>query len=235
LQIAHEIRRRIDAGDLKAGELVPSVRSILRDYGVAMATAQRALAALRSEGYIRVEPGIGSVVTTEEERGRAANDRVEKARRTGKIYPDGQYARILEAVMDEASAQVADALGLKVGQPVIRRARITYRADGQPVSVSTSWFKGSLARRAPRLLVTDRIKAGTFTYVAETLGRSVAAWQDQFEAAIADAGESERLGVDEGSLILRGRNWIYDDSGEVLEYGESVTSGRVTYRSEQDG
>ncbi len=233
LQIADKIRRMIDSGDLQAGDLVPSVRSILRDYGVAMATAQRALATLRAEGYVRSEAGIGSVVTTEEERGRAANDRVEKARRTGKVYPDGQYARILEAAIDEASEQVADALGIKPGQPVVRRVRITFQSDGQPVSASTSWFRGALAKRAPKLLEAERIKAGTFTYVAEALGRTVDAWQDQFEPALAGPKDAELLGVDEGSLILRGRNWIYDDTGEVLEYGESVTFGRVTYRSDR--
>lgn len=233
LQIAGEIRKRIESGSLASGELVPSVRSILRDYGVAMATAQRALAVLRAEGYIRSEPGIGSVVTSEEERGRAANDRVEKARRTGKIYPEGQYARILAVTMAEAPEQVADALGIKPGQPAIRRDRITFGADGRPVSASTSWFRGAFARRAPRLLEAERIKAGTFSYVASRIGREVGAWQDQFEPAMATAHDAELLDLDEGALILRGRNWIYDDQGDVLEYGESIAAGRVTYRSEQ--
>jgi DNA-binding GntR family transcriptional regulator len=110
LQIATEIRSRISNGDLQAGDLVPSVRALMRDYGVAIATAQRALSTLRAEGYIRPERGVGSIVTTEDERGRAANDRVDKARRTGKVYPTGQYAKITEAVLDKASEQVADAL-----------------------------------------------------------------------------------------------------------------------------
>lgn len=229
-QIANAIRNRISNGDLQAGDLVPSVRSLMRDYGVAIATAQRALASLRAEGYIRPERGVGSIVTTEEERGRAANDRVDKSRRTGKVYPTGQYAKITEAVLDEASEQIADALGVRVGSPVIRRVRVTYRADGKPVSASTSYFKGSLAERAPLLLSTERIREGTFAYVANTLKRTVDAWQDQFEPAVATAGQANELGLEEGALILVGRNWIYDDAGDVLEYGESISVGRVTYR-----
>jgi DNA-binding GntR family transcriptional regulator len=230
LQIATEIRNRISNGDLQAGDLVPSVRALMRDYGVAIATAQRALSTLRAEGYIRPERGVGSIVTTEDERGRAANDRVDKARRTGKVYPTGQYAKITEAVLDKASEQVADALGVKVGSPVIRRVRITYRADGKPISASSSYFKGDLAQRAPLLLSAERIREGTFTYIANILKRTVDAWQDQFEPIVATPDEAARLGLEEGALIMSGRNWIYDDSGDVLEYGESITYGRVTYR-----
>lgn len=229
-QIATEIRNRISNGDLQAGDLVPSVRSLMRDYGVAIATAQRALASLRAEGYIRPERGVGSIVTTEDERGRAANDRVDKSRRTGKVYPTGQYAKITEAKLSEASEQIADALGLKAGSPVIQRVRVTYRADGAPVSASTSYFKGDLAERAPLLLSVERIREGTFAYIANTIKRTVDAWQDQFEPAKATAEQAETLGLEEGALIMLGRNWIYDDTGDVLEYGESITFGRVTYR-----
>ncbi|MEU1229459.1 TetR/AcrR family transcriptional regulator C-terminal domain-containing protein [Streptomyces sp. NPDC005828] len=62
LAIAAEIRRRILAGRLAPGDRVPSTRAITREWGVAMATATKALAALRQEGLVRVEPGVGTVV-----------------------------------------------------------------------------------------------------------------------------------------------------------------------------
>jgi DNA-binding GntR family transcriptional regulator len=188
------------------------------------------LTSLRAEGYLKSERGIGSIVTTEEERGRAANDRVDKSRRTGKVYPTGQYAKITSASLDAATDQVADALGLKAGEAVIKRVRITYRADDRPISASTSYFRGDVAERAPLLLSAERIREGTFSYVATALERTVDAWQDQFEPAAATVEQAAELGLDEGDLILLGRNWTYDDTGEVLEYGESITFGRVTYR-----
>ncbi|MCT4354307.1 TetR/AcrR family transcriptional regulator C-terminal domain-containing protein [Streptomyces sp. Je 1-79] len=62
LAIAAEIRRRVQAGELSPGDRVPSTRAITREWGVAMATATKALAALRQEGLVRVEPGVGTVV-----------------------------------------------------------------------------------------------------------------------------------------------------------------------------
>lgn len=61
-RVVSDLRRRIAAGELAPGERVPSTRAITREWGVAIATASRALAALRAEGLVRVVPGVGTVV-----------------------------------------------------------------------------------------------------------------------------------------------------------------------------
>lgn len=231
LQIAEDIRARIRDGALQPSDVVPSVRTISRDYSVAMATAHRALSLLQAEGYVRPERGIGNVVTTDEERGWSASARLEKSHRTGKVYPEGQRARIIDAAVERASEHVAAALGLKPGADVIRRTRITLRED-RPMSRSTSWFAGTLAESAPLLLTTDRILEGTFAYVANTLGRRLGSWHDQYDPAIANADDAQWLNVAEGTPVFHGRNWIYDEKGDVLEYGESVSTGRIAYQGE---
>jgi DNA-binding transcriptional regulator YhcF (GntR family) len=62
LQIAAAIRHRITTGALRPGDRVPSTRQVVRDFGVAMATATRALALLRDEGLVVTRPGSGTVV-----------------------------------------------------------------------------------------------------------------------------------------------------------------------------
>lgn len=62
LVIAGEIRRRISVGELKAGERVPSTRALVRDFGVAMATATKALQVLQQERLVHASPGVGTVV-----------------------------------------------------------------------------------------------------------------------------------------------------------------------------
>jgi AcrR family transcriptional regulator len=63
-RIVADLRGRIEAGDLAPGDRVPSTREITRDWGVAMATATKALTALRQEGLVRAVPGVGTVVDT---------------------------------------------------------------------------------------------------------------------------------------------------------------------------
>lgn len=62
LRIAAELRRRIASGELAPGDRVPSTRRITQEWGVAMATASKALAALNQEGLVRAVPGVGTVV-----------------------------------------------------------------------------------------------------------------------------------------------------------------------------
>ncbi|MFJ5288024.1 TetR/AcrR family transcriptional regulator C-terminal domain-containing protein [Streptomyces sp. NPDC088348] len=64
LRVAAGIRRRIESGELSPGDRVPSTRAIVRECGVAMATATKALAALRQEGLVRAVAGVGTVVAT---------------------------------------------------------------------------------------------------------------------------------------------------------------------------
>ncbi|MEU6412101.1 TetR/AcrR family transcriptional regulator C-terminal domain-containing protein [Microbispora sp. NPDC046933] len=61
-EIAAEIRRRIEAGELRPGDRVPSTREIVREWGVAMATATKVLTELRRDGLVRAVPGVGTVV-----------------------------------------------------------------------------------------------------------------------------------------------------------------------------
>ncbi|MEV0154916.1 TetR/AcrR family transcriptional regulator C-terminal domain-containing protein [Micromonospora sp. NPDC050686] len=61
-RIAGELHRRIAVGELTPGDRLPSTRQLVREWGVAMATASKALAALRHEGLIETRPGVGTVV-----------------------------------------------------------------------------------------------------------------------------------------------------------------------------
>ncbi|WP_431895310.1 GntR family transcriptional regulator [Micromonospora haikouensis] len=58
-QLAAALRARIVAGDWPAGTLLPAQARIGYDYGVGKATVQAAVTALRSEGLVDVERGVG--------------------------------------------------------------------------------------------------------------------------------------------------------------------------------
>ncbi|MEU4336532.1 TetR/AcrR family transcriptional regulator C-terminal domain-containing protein [Micromonospora lupini] len=63
LRIVAELRRRVASGELGPGDRVPSTRQIVREWGVAMATASRALTVLRQENLVQAVPGVGMVVS----------------------------------------------------------------------------------------------------------------------------------------------------------------------------
>ncbi|MFF8916890.1 GntR family transcriptional regulator [Streptomyces sp. NPDC015032] len=221
LQILQSIRAQIDDGSLGVGEAVPSERQISADWSVSRATATKVLAALRSEGLVESIQGVGTVVRKQADAGHSARDRVASMRRTGRIYPPNERAKIVAAEVVDAPEEVAAALGLEVGASVIRRQRVTFR-DDVPVSASTSWFAGELEQAAPKLLVAERLREGTPAYIEAQTGRKFANGRDQMAARKATAGDAELLGLEEGGPVLAGRNWIYDTEGDVVEYGQSI-------------
>ena len=63
VRIAADLRRRIEADELKPGEPVPSITTLCPEWGVARETAAHALTVLEGEGLVRRYPGRGYYVT----------------------------------------------------------------------------------------------------------------------------------------------------------------------------
>ncbi|WP_327361192.1 MULTISPECIES: GntR family transcriptional regulator [unclassified Streptomyces] len=101
-RIAAELRRRIEAGELRPGDRVPSTRAITQRWGVAMATASKVLALLAQEGLVRAVPGVGTVVAAEPP-GPAA----------GRDDPGAARTRIVRTAMEIADAEGLAALTMR--------------------------------------------------------------------------------------------------------------------------
>ncbi|MFE6163057.1 GntR family transcriptional regulator [Streptomyces sp. NPDC056486] len=67
-QVAEVIRRRIADGTYPPRTRVPSVVQITSEFGIATATAQKVLQAMRAEGLTYTEPGLGSFVARQPEK-----------------------------------------------------------------------------------------------------------------------------------------------------------------------
>jgi AcrR family transcriptional regulator len=110
LRIAAELRRQIEAGELAPGARVPSTRAIVDDWGVAMATATKALAELRHQGLVRAVPGVGTVVAHGE---RAAARPTPAPRRQGAHDEPLSSARIVASAIAIADAEGLDAVSMR--------------------------------------------------------------------------------------------------------------------------
>lgn len=62
LQVVQELRRRIAKGELVDGDRLPSMREISQEWGIANATALKALAALCADGLAESITGVGTIV-----------------------------------------------------------------------------------------------------------------------------------------------------------------------------
>jgi DNA-binding transcriptional regulator YhcF (GntR family) len=103
-QIAAAIRQRITSGELRPGDRVPSTRQVVRDFGVAMATATRALAVLRDEGLVATRAGSGTVVRSPDPPPRRGGRAPDRELTTG---------RIVATALTVADAEGLDAVSMR--------------------------------------------------------------------------------------------------------------------------
>jgi AcrR family transcriptional regulator len=111
LRIADEIAGDIRGGRLAEGQPAPSTRRIVRDWNVAMATATKAIGALREAGLVETIPGSGTIV-------RHSNQLPATPARS---------ARLSQREIVDAGVRIADADGL----PLVTMRRV---ADSLGVS-----------------------------------------------------------------------------------------------------
>ena len=61
-QIKEQIKNKIITNELKAGELLPSIRNLAKDLRISVITTKNAYDDLEKEGYIETVPGKGCYV-----------------------------------------------------------------------------------------------------------------------------------------------------------------------------
>lgn len=221
VQIADQLRDRIERGELRPGDEVPSERQVAAEWKVSRPTATKALDILRREGLVVGRQGAGTFVTEPPSLRRQASDRYLRSVETGRIYLPNERARILSAELVEAPADVAAALGLAEGSQAIRRRRLTLR-DDKPVELSTSWLDGAVAEAAPRLLKSGRILNGTLAYVEKVTGRRATVARERVCARLATAEERTLLELAHPSAVIITRHTVVDADEVAIEFVESV-------------
>jgi DNA-binding GntR family transcriptional regulator len=62
-QVAAVLRGRIESGEYRPAQRLPSINDLVQEYGVARLTANKALRLLVAEGLAELSPGMGFYVT----------------------------------------------------------------------------------------------------------------------------------------------------------------------------
>jgi GntR family transcriptional regulator len=66
-QVADELRNRIKDGVYRPRNAIPSLTSLVEEFGIARNTVRKVVEHLEREGYVRREMGVGTFVTPKDE------------------------------------------------------------------------------------------------------------------------------------------------------------------------
>lgn len=142
LQLRDQIADAIGRGRLPTGHALPSERDLAAGLGLSRMTVRRAFHELEQDEL--VEPRHGSGTYVRSRRLEQTIDRVtgftDEARHLG--FRPG--SRLLEIGSVAAEAEVAEALRCRVGDAVLRIARLR-TADDAPLSLQHAYLRSSLA------------------------------------------------------------------------------------------
>jgi DNA-binding GntR family transcriptional regulator len=220
-QIANELRAQIEDGRLKPGDTLPSDTELATRFRVSKPTITKARAMLVAVGLVASRAGAASTVLAHSRAPVSPGTHLRRARQTGRIYPEGHYARIVRAGLAPASSKVATALGTEPGAPVIERCRITYAADDTPLATSTTYFPAIIADQCPALFGTDRILQGTTLYIEEQTGRTAAKITADVACTAGGTGpdsDAAQLQLPPDTYLLALSTTTYDTHGAVLAH-----------------
>ena len=179
IQLADIIRRKIQSGEWKPDQKIPSENEINQLYGLSRMTARQVLARLVDEGLLFRIQGKGTFVARQKISTRSPSYQGIREQLEQQGY--ATTTEVLSQQVVEADARVATALELTEGTPVVSISRLR-RVEGTPLSLHESFVP---LRLAPLLVgadlaveqlcaVLDREYELTMSNVRETLETTAA-------------------------------------------------------------
>lgn len=112
-QLIEQVKRRVAAGQLKAGDEIPSVRELAQALAVHPMTISKAYSLLETDGVLERRRGLSMVVAAQHRRAQPAADRVELLRPTLEkaaaearqlALPTAQALQLFKSILDEDPA-----------------------------------------------------------------------------------------------------------------------------------
>lgn len=217
------IRRRIESGQLKPGNIVPSERELARLHRVSLMTARHALTELARDGIVERRHGAGTFV---------APPRVQFNKLLG--YSEQMaslgltaHSRIVASNVVSREPEIAARLGLASTARIARLERVRLAQD-EPVALEVSYWSED---EFPDLLRDTLDGVSLFFALERDCGVALAYADEEIDATDADQRMAELLRVGKGTPLLRMRQLIFSTTGKATVYVTGFyRSGRHTLR-----
>jgi len=199
-QIKALILQSLQAGEWKPGEPIPSEMELAARFRVSQGTVRKAIDELAAENLVVRRQGKGTFVATHAER-HVQYRFLKLVPDSGDTAAEGPAERtIVDCRRQRASAEVARALALRTGDPVLQVRRVlAYR--GVPTILEDLWLPGTPFKG----LTAERLRAsrGPMYAMFETeFGVRMVRAQEKIRAVLPDAEQAGLLGVVAGMPLL---------------------------------
>jgi GntR family transcriptional regulator len=210
-QLKRTLSERILLGEFAPGTAIPGEVELSAQFGVAVGTVRKALAALVAEGMLTRRPRVGTVVT-----GRSPEHSLRFFFRYFRLHgADGTLlrskAKTLSVRDEQPSPRDAQRLGLvaDAGLIVIDRWR---SVDGRRIMLDTYRIPAALVDGFPRNAAA--LPELLYLYLLEGWGVRVTAVREELRAELASAEDRAALALPDPAALLVMDETCYDQTGK---------------------
>ena len=212
-QVAQQLERAIEAGELSPGTRLDNEIQLADDYGLSRPTMRRAIQYLVERGLLVRRRGVGTQVV---------HAKVKRQVELSSLYDDltaaGQRptTQVLVNAVVPADGTVAPALGVSAGTAVVFLERLRL-AGGEPLARMRNYLPTELVE-----LPTDSLEERGLYQLLRGAGIHLRVATQVVGARAATAPEARLLGEPRGAPLLTMSRTTYDDSGRVVEFGTHI-------------
>ena len=211
LQIADLIRQRIARGQWPLGDKLPSLETLVEEFGVARLTVRQAMDLLAREGLVSPQQGRGTFVIA--------------------VPARQQWLKVLTSLDDLARAYRDDKPEIVTFDESVARAPLTpddgtpaeqyvymrrvHLKDGRPYCVIDLYLDERVFRRH-----AERFRRETVIPILAAMRNGVAHAQQVLTIGTADVEVARRLQVPVNAPVAEVRRVLTDAAGRVIYLGE---------------
>lgn len=212
-QIAQQLERSIEAGELTPGMRLTNEMDLAARLGLSRPTVRKAMEYLVDKGLIVRQRGVGT---------RVVSPKVRRPLELTSLFDDleasGQRptTTVVSNVIEAVSPEVAEALAVPAGSPVVTIVRLRHALD-QPIACMTNHLP------AGRLKIeTAALEREGLYHLLRRAGIHLHSATQVIGARTASAAEARSLGERKGAALLTMQRTAYDDHGVGVEYGNHI-------------
>jgi len=234
-QIAEDLRRQIESGELRSGSQLPTEHDLQYRYEASRNTIRDAIKLLTQLGLVRTRAGQGTFVIekmdpfittlsmdpTSGSGGADSTSYLSQVSGNDRKQPSAGPVRV---AIEPASEKVASGLWRRPETEVISRQEQRY-IDGIPWSLQTSYYPAEFADRgAERLRSPQVMTEGTIQYLGRTLGLRQVGYRDWMTVRAPSATEADflTLPADGGVLVYDISRTAFDGNGQPIRLTVTV-------------
>lgn len=209
-EVADDLRRRIQSGEIRPGEKLPHTSDLVEQYGFSKETIRAAIDLLAGEGLVRTVKRLGTVVqpVPTERRRIKRGLMVMRDPARGYVFPAASrpdepwavHGRPRRAYVP-APVAVAETFGIEAGTDILRRRRVTSPAGEAPFQIVDTWISPEGVRDAPKV-ADESTGPGGYLDRLEESGHGPIGWQETTRTRMPSSEEAQLLEISKAVPVM---------------------------------